>query len=341
MRKDKVAVLGAGSWGTALAVHLAQTGYQPILWTYRTSQLEEMRNTNYNSQYLPDTRLPNNLLLSSDLEESASKAEAVIAAVPSHAFRELFRSIKSFLSPTTLVINGAKGIEEETLQTISQTYLELFGEHKNFVVLSGPSHAEEVCKGMPTAVVVASHDPNSAIKAQNLLMSHDFRVYTNPDVLGVELAGALKNVIALGTGVADGLGYGDNTKAALITRGLAEIARLGIAMGANPLTFSGLTGVGDLIVTCTSRHSRNRRAGIEIGQGKNLAQALESVKMVVEGVRTTRAAKLLSSREKVQMPITEQMYKVLFEGKDPRQAVMDLMGRNKKDEMEDLTWGYS
>jgi glycerol-3-phosphate dehydrogenase (NAD(P)+) len=232
-----------------------------------------------------------------------------------------------------VVINGAKGIDEDTLQRMSEIYQETFEQPGNYVALSGPSHAEEVCLGMPTAVVVASLGGAGAARAQSVLMSQSFRVYTNPDVTGVELGGALKNVIALGTGIADGLGFGDNTKAALITRGLAEIARLGLAMGANPLTFAGLAGVGDLIVTCTSMHSRNRRAGMEIGKGKTPEEALTAVGMVVEGVRTTRAAKKLSLRHGVEMPITDQMHQVIFQGKNPREAVDALMGRGKKDEM--------
>lgn len=341
MSNKRITVLGAGSWGTALAIHLANIGYNPLLWTHRPEQMEEMQTTKVNSKYLPQTVIPDNLQLSNNLEEAVSKADAIISAVPSHAFRSLLINAKPYIKQSAIIINGAKGIDEKTLQGMSSIYREVFGEDRNFVALSGPSHAEEVCQGMPTAVVVSSHNQNSAIKAQNLLMSSNFRVYTNPDLIGVELAGALKNVIALGTGIAEGLNYGDNTKAALITRGLAEIARLGIALGANPLTFSGLTGVGDLIVTCTSVHSRNRAAGIEIGRGKTVSQALTSVKMVVEGIRTTKAAKHLSACNNVQMPITDQMYKVLFEGKDPRQAVSDLMTRDKKDEMEEFTWGIT
>ncbi len=336
MGNKKVAVLGAGSWGTALALHLAHNGHKPILWTHRQEHFQEMLASGTNIKYLPNIFLPDSLQLSNDLESAVNNADAVIAAVPSYAFRELCSRIKNYLKSSTIIINGAKGIDEETLQRISEIYLEIFQQNNNYVALSGPSHAEEVSVGMPTAVVVASADNGNAQKAQNLLMSGNFRVYTTNDVIGVELAGALKNVIALGTGIADGLNYGDNTKAALITRGLAEISRLGSALGASPLTFSGLAGVGDLIVTCTSKHSRNRRAGIEIGHGKTVEQALKSVNMVVEGIRTTKAAKRLSQREGIQMPITEQMYKVLFQGKNPCDAVTDLMGRDKKEEMGEL-----
>ncbi len=338
MGNSKIAVLGAGSWGTALAIHLASKGFNPLLWTYRLSQFEEMKNSRRNRSYLSQAVISENIYLSNDLEEAVSTAEIIITAVPSHTLRKLFSDLKPYIGRAAILINGAKGIDEITLQRTSEIYKEIFYENSSFVVLSGPSHAEEVCEGMPTAVVVASSDKESAKRAQNILMSDSFRVYTSSDVTGVELAGALKNVIALGTGIADGLNYGDNTKAALITRGLAEMVRLGSALGANPKTFSGLTGVGDLIVTCTSKHSRNRRAGIEIGKGKTVNQALEEVKMVVEGVRTTKAANKLSKIADVEMPITSEMYKVLFEEKDPRQGVIDLMTRDKKDEIEEFVW---
>lgn len=336
MNDKKITVLGAGSWGTALAIHLARIGYSPYLWSHRDSLIDEIKHTRKNSRYLSDAWIPETVNLCTDLEKAVINASVLIAVVPSHAFREVMIQARPYLEPEVLVINGAKGIDEETLQRISEIYQEIVGKEKSFAVLSGPSHAEEVCKGMPTAVVVASKDSQCAATAQNVLMSSDFRVYTHDDVIGVELGGSLKNVIALGTGIADGLGYGDNTKAALMTRGLAEIARLGVVMGANPLTFAGLAGVGDLIVTCTSMHSRNRRAGIEIGKGKRVEEALESVKMVVEGVRTTRAAQRLSLQYGVEMPITEEMHKVLFKGKNPQEAVTDLMGRGRKGELEDI-----
>lgn len=335
MYKQKISILGAGSWGTALAIHLARKGYAVHLWSHRPGLAEEIATTGKNSSYLPGAAIPGNVSAGSDLEEAVSWSGVVISAVPSHAFREVALQALRWTGPGTVFINAAKGIEENTLLRLSQVYHELSGRNK-FVVLSGPSHAEEVVVGMPTAVVVASLDGDSAALAQNVLMSPEFRVYTNQDVTGVELGGALKNIIALGTGIADGLGYGDNTKAALMTRGLAEIARLGVAMGASPLTFAGLAGVGDLIVTCTSMHSRNRRAGIEIGKGKSPGEALASVRMVVEGVKTTRAAWKLSLQHNVEMPISEQMYMVLFEEKDPRKAVSLLMGRGKKDELEDI-----
>ena len=336
MHKEKISILGAGSWGTALAIHLARKGYSPLLWSQRAQLVEEINRTGENSGYLPGVKIAAEVRASADLEQVVAGSAAVISAVPSHAFREVLQEARRYLRPGATLVNAAKGIEEDSLLRVSEVYREITGDTENFAVLSGPSHAEEVCLAMPTAVVVASHIPGTAARAQSFLMSSDFRVYTNTDVTGVELGGSLKNVIALGTGIADGLGFGDNTKAALITRGLAEIARLGVTLGASPLTFAGLAGVGDLIVTCTSRHSRNRRAGMEIGRGKSLEEALASVRMVVEGVRTTRAAKKMSLLFNVEMPITEQMHLVLFQGKKPREAVVDLMGRDKKDEMEDI-----
>ncbi len=334
MQSKKISILGAGSWGTALAVHLARKGYHPRLWSRRAELVKEMAETGKNSAYLPETEIPERVSACSDLEEAVRTAEVLIFAVPSHAFREVLMQALPKMWRDTVLINAAKGIDENTLQRQSEIFEEIAGKNENYAVLSGPSHAEEVGLGMPTAVVVASQHGTCSIKAQHILMSPDFRVYTNTDVIGVELGGSLKNIIALGTGIAEGLGYGDNTKAALMTRGLAEITRLGTALGASPMTFSGLAGLGDLIVTCTSRHSRNRRAGIEIGSGKTLEEALASVRMVVEGVRTTLAAKKISLRHKVEMPITDQMHSVLFEGKNPMEAVAALMGRGKKDETE-------
>ncbi|MFZ5644169.1 MAG: NAD(P)H-dependent glycerol-3-phosphate dehydrogenase [Bacillota bacterium] len=341
MAEDKVSILGAGSWGTSLAIHLARKGYTPFLWSHRKEQVEEIKSTGRNIAYLPNVLIPESILISDDLEMSVRDATAVISAVPSHAFRDVLASCHRYFSPSTIIINAAKGIDENSLQRISEIFTEVSGgSSDNYVVLSGPSHAEEVSIGMPTAVVVASGSDKNALKAQDILMSVDFRVYTNSDVTGVELGGALKNIIALGTGISDGLGFGDNTKAALMTRGLAEITRLGMAGGANPLTFAGLAGLGDLIVTCTSMHSRNRRAGIEIGKGKSPTEALESVRMVVEGFRTTRAAYKLSRKHNVEMPITAEIYRVLYEGGSAREAVFNLMGRGKRNEMEETGFNF-
>ncbi|RKO66861.1 NAD(P)H-dependent glycerol-3-phosphate dehydrogenase [Desulfofundulus salinus] len=336
--KQKVAILGAGSWATALAVLLAGKGIPVDMWSRRAGLAAQINAEGQNSRYLPGVSLPPNVRVTPDLPAVVKNARAVIFSVPSHAFREVLRASLPHLPARALLINAAKGIEEDSLLTLSRVFAAEAGEEETnrYVVLSGPSHAEEVGRGIPTAVVVAGRDMAAAEAAQDLFMTGNFRVYTNPDVAGVELGGALKNIIALGTGIADGLGFGDNTKAALMTRGLAEITRLGLAMGANPLTFAGLAGVGDLIVTCTSMHSRNRRAGIEIGRGKSLSEAVASVQMVVEGVRTTRAAYRLAARYQVEMPITEQMYRVLFEGLPPREAVVNLMSRGRRREMEEV-----
>lgn len=333
---EKITILGAGSWGTALAVHLARKGFNPFLWSRRKDLMDEVLQNRSNINYLPGIIIPENVSVSIDMEKSIHKANVIISAIPSYAFREVIQQAHPYIDPGSVFINAAKGIDEYSLQRISEIYKEITGLKKNnYAVLSGPSHAEEVSLGMPTAVVIASHDRDSASYAQDILMSADFRVYTNPDVIGVELGGSLKNIIALGTGIAEGLGFGDNAKAALMTRGLAEISRLGMVMNANPMTFAGLAGLGDLIVTCTSMHSRNRRAGIEIGKGKTPVEALASIRMVVEGVRTTKAAKKISGIYCVEMPITDQIYQVLFEGKNPLEAVSTLMGRGKRKEIEE------
>lgn len=334
----KIGVLGAGSWATALSVLLAKKGYSVSMWSIVPELIGQINEMRENQTFLPDVTLPIGIEAYGDLQQVLHGAEAVVFGVPSHAFREVLRKAGPFLPAGAILINVAKGIEEESLCRLSQAFAQEAGVDmlRRYVVLSGPSHAEEVGRGVPTAVVVASSCMESAEYVQELFMCEYFRVYTNPDVTGVELGGALKNIIALGTGIADGLGYGDNSKAALMTRGLAEITRLGFAVGANPLTFAGLAGVGDLIVTCTSMHSRNRRAGIAIGRGKPVEEALEEVRMVVEGVRTTRAARRLSRDLNVEMPITDQTYRVLFEGLSPGIAVKNLMTRGKTHEMEEV-----
>jgi len=285
----RVAVLGAGSWGTTLAVLLAEKGCRVSLWARRPQAAEELRWRRENVSYLPGIVIPFEVAITSDLGEALHNAEVVVLSVPSHALRPTLRLARPFLPSAALLINTAKGLEVDTLLRLSQVVAEELGEEakRRLVVLSGPSHAEEVSRRFPTAVVVASEEPRTAEAAQDLFSTSYLRVYTNPDLVGVELGGALKNVIALASGMADGLGFGDNTRAAIITRGLAEIARLGVRLGANPLTFAGLAGLGDLVVTCTSPHSRNRQAGLLIGRGHTLEQALAQVGMVVEGVRTT------------------------------------------------------
>lgn len=338
MAQNKIALLGAGSWGTALACHLADLGNPVYLWSRRLQQVEELKATRENKRYLTGIKLPGGVTVTSDMEQALAGARAVVFSVPSHGFREALGLALPHIPAGTLVINTAKGIEEDTLLRMSEIFSQLAGadRDRDYVLLSGPSHAEEVALKMPTAVVVASASQRSAEAAQDLFMGKSFRVYTNPDLTGVEIGGALKNIIALGTGIIDGLNGSDNAKAALMTRGLAEISRLGMAMHANPLTFAGLAGVGDLIVTCTSMHSRNRRAGMEIGRGKKLHEVLENAYMVVEGVRTTRATRGLAVRLDVEMPITEQMYRVLFEDLHPGQALKNLMTRIKTHEVEEV-----
>lgn len=333
---SRVAVLGAGSWGTSLAIVLAENGHDTLLWTHRKEQAEEISNQHKNAKYLPETILPENLNATDDMEKAISHAEIVVMAVPTKGIRETCKKMLKTLDKKVLFIHVSKGIEPNTLLRISDIIKEEIPAEfiEEIVVLSGPSHAEEVVLHHPTTVAAACEDIVAAERVQDLFMNQYFRVYTNKDVIGVEIGGALKNVIALAAGAVDGLGFGDNAKAALITRGLAEISRLGVKMGANPLTFSGLAGMGDLIVTCTSVHSRNWRAGHMLGKGYTLDEILEQMGMVVEGVRTTKAAHQLAEKYDVSMPIAEALYSVLFEDKNPRQTVEELMLRVKKQELD-------
>ncbi|GIO83565.1 glycerol-3-phosphate dehydrogenase [NAD(P)+] [Paenibacillus faecis] len=339
---DKAAVLVAGSWGTALASVLADKKMDVMVWTRNAAQRDEINDLHRNERFLPGVELPPHLRATTDMKEAVEGARAVVIVAPSSAVREVARSLKPHWTEDMLIVHATKGFETESLKRISTVIAEELGcEEGRIVVLSGPSHAEEVVKRCPTTVVVASLDESQASAAQDLFMNSYFRVYTNRDLVGVELAGALKNIIALGAGMSDGLGYGDNAKAALLTRGLAEITRIGVEMGANPLTFAGLAGIGDLVVTATSRHSRNWRAGYLLGEGKSLEEVLGSMGMVVEGIRTTKAAHTISEKYQVQMPIAKQLFHVLFEGMDPRTAVEALMGRDRKTEMEVMsleTW---
>jgi len=336
MARKKVAVFVAGSWGTALAGVLADNGHEVMLWTRSEEQAAEINSKRTNAKYLGEQRLHPGIAATTSPREAAEGAHAAVLAAPTSAMREVTRLLIPFIGKDTLIIHAAKGFEAGTLKTMSEVIAEEAGAEAaaRIAVLSGPSHAEEVVLRCPTTVVVASGNNETAEAAQDLLINSYFRVYTNPDVKGVEIAGALKNVIALGAGMSDGLGFGDNAKAALITRGLAEIARLGTAMGANPLTFAGLAGVGDLIVTCTSKHSRNWRAGHMLAQGRKLEDVLREMGMVVEGVKTTRAAVRLAKRHGIHMPIAEQLELVMFEGKPAKAAVEDLMGRGRTREIE-------
>ncbi|MFC0271590.1 NAD(P)H-dependent glycerol-3-phosphate dehydrogenase [Metabacillus herbersteinensis] len=335
---EKIAVLGAGSWGTALAIVLADNGHQVRLWGHRPEQITEINHSHTNEKYLPGIELPTNIIGYSSIEESLEGTNTIVLAVPTKAIREVLNQVSAKLKHSITIVHVSKGIEPDSLLRISEIIeLEMPGHMlEAVVVLSGPSHAEEVSRRHITTVTASSLNMEKAEYIQDLFINQHFRVYTNPDVIGVEIGGALKNIIALAAGISDGLGYGDNAKAALITRGLAEIARLGSKIGGNPLTFSGLTGIGDLIVTCTSIHSRNWRAGNLLGKGHKLEEVLENMGMVVEGVRTTKAAQQLSEKYGVKMPITEALYQVLFNGQSPKDAVDSLMTRGKTHEMEDL-----
>jgi glycerol-3-phosphate dehydrogenase (NAD(P)+) len=342
MPMKKVAVLVAGSWGTALASLLAEIHSEVVLWSRNTSEVDDINQYHTNKRFFKDTLLSSRLKATNSMEEAVRGAEAIILAAPSAAMRGVCTLLQPLLTQAqidkTLIVHVAKGFEAETMKRMTTVIAEELPacNANRLVVLSGPSHAEEVILQGPTTVVVASGDIQAAEAAQDLFINDYFRVYTNPDVLGVEVSGALKNIIALGAGLTEGLGFGDNTKAALITRGLAEITRLGVKMGANPLTFAGLAGIGDLVATSTSKHSRNWRAGYLLGQGKALSEVLESVGMVVEGVKTTKAAYELARQYDVPMPITDALYQVLFAGKAPKEAVGDLMGRVKTHEIEEI-----
>ena len=335
----KVAVVGAGSWGTALATVLDGKGIRLNLWVREEDLLETIRNTRENDMYLPGVKLGENINPTGDMEQCIHGCEAIVFSVPSHFVRDVARSIAPFVRPQQRIINVAKGLDPGSLKRLSEVIKEALPQNK-VAVMSGPSHAEEVGRGVPTTVVAASPDREMAEYVQDLFMAPAFRVYTNPDIIGVEMGGALKNVVALGAGISDGLGYGDNTKAALMTRGIVEIARLGVKMGAKAATFAGLSGIGDLIVTCTSMHSRNRRAGIQIGQGKTLDEVVGSTRMVVEGVKATQAAYELSMLHGVEMPITTEIYRVLFEGADVKKSVENLMMRSKTHESEEIAEGW-
>ncbi len=329
-----IGVVGAGSWGTALAKLMGEKGYQVALWVRRAELMQTIRDTGQNSDYLPEAQLPGNIVPTCDLEEAVRGKELVVLAVPSHAVREAASRLRGCLEEQTIVVNTSKGLEEGSLKRPTEVITEaLQSNAPRVAVLSGPNHAEEVCRCMPAATVIASNDKEAAERAQDIFMTEYFRVYTNPDVIGVELGGSLKNIIAIGAGICDGLNFGDNSKAALLTRGLVEITRLGVAMGARSNTFSGLTGVGDLFVTCTSKHSRNRYVGLMLGEGKKLDEITSKMKMVAEGIKTTSAAYRLAQLHGVEMPITAEMYNIIFRGVPPQESVKNLMRREKNEEL--------
>ncbi|OCS89475.1 NAD(P)H-dependent glycerol-3-phosphate dehydrogenase [Caryophanon latum] len=335
---ENISVLGAGSWGTALAIVLAENGHRIRIWSHRQDQVDEINTQHTNAKYLPNTTLPMNLVATASLQQAVDESDMIVVAVPTKAIRSVCQQFVPFMREEKLFVHVSKGIEPDSLKRISELLAEEIPSmlRSDIVVLSGPSHAEEVVLQHPTTVTVACENMRAAERVQDAFMSSYFRVYTLEDVIGAEIGGALKNVIALAAGAVDGLGYGDNAKAALITRGLAEISRLGVKMGANPLTFAGLTGMGDLIVTCTSVHSRNWRAGNLLGKGYKLDEILEQMGMVVEGVRTAKAAHQLAAKYDVAMPISSALYSVLFEATPPKQAVDALMARMKKREIDEM-----
>ena len=331
----KISVIGSGGWGIALAILLHKNGHNLTIWSFDKKEAEELKTTRENKTKLPNILLPEDIKVTDDLKEAVNDKDILILAVPSKAIRSVSKSLKNIIKDNQIIVNVAKGLEEDTLETMTDIIEEeLKGKKTQVAVLSGPSHAEEVGKGIPTTCVVSAHNKELTLYLQNIFMNPSFRVYTSPDMLGIEIGGALKNVIALAAGIADGLNYGDNAKAALITRGIKEIASLGVAMGGEQSTFYGLTGLGDLIVTCASMHSRNRRAGILLGQGKTLDETIKEVNMVVEGVYSAKSALMAAKKYNVEIPIIEQVNAVLFENKNAAEAVNELMIRDKKLEIQ-------
>jgi glycerol-3-phosphate dehydrogenase (NAD(P)+) len=330
----RVAVLGAGSWGTTLGLVLHGNGHEVRFWEYDPVQVERLTADRENRMFLPGVPIPADIAVTGDMREAVALSEAVVFAVPSHAVRKVARTASELIDRDARIVNVAKGIENTTLMRMSEVLAENLDRPgaRGIASLVGPSHAEEVSRGIPTTVVSASFEEETAVQVRDLFMMETLRVYTNTDLVGVELGGSLKNIIAIAAGICDGLGYGDNTKGALLTRGLAEITRLGVALGGRPETFAGLSGMGDLITTCISKHSRNRHVGEAIASGRTLEQVLDDMVMVAEGVRTTQSANELAEREGVEMPIARQMGRVLFENVDPREAIAQLMSRDPKPE---------
>ncbi len=332
-----VGIIGAGSWGTALSVLLYDNGHHVTVWSIDPQEVQMLDVKREHQKKLPGVKLPDDMKITGDLESAVRGKDFLVLAVPSPFTRATAKKMVPYVSEGQIIVDVAKGIEETTLMTLSQQIEEEIPQ-ADVAVLSGPSHAEEVGRKLPTTCVVGAKTRKTAEYLQSAFISNVFRVYTSPDILGIELGGSLKNVIALAAGMADGLGYGDNTKAALITRGIAEIARLGVKMGGKIQTFTGLTGIGDLIVTCASVHSRNRKAGYLMGQGKTMQEAMDEVQMVVEGVYSAKAAAKLAEKYQVSMPIVAEVNNILFEGKSAAQAVSDLMLRESKSESSALPW---
>ena len=333
----KISIIGAGSWGTALARLLAVNGHDVVMWSIVEDEIRMLQENHEHLTKLPGVKLPDDIVFTTDMECAVKGKDILVLAVPSPYTRSTSKTMAPYVEDGQIIVSVAKGIEESTLKVLADVIKEEIPQ-ADVAVLCGPSHAEEVGRGIPTTVVAGAKTRKTAEYIQNVFMNKVFRVYTSPDMMGMELGGALKNVIALAAGIADGLGCGDNTKAALITRGIAEMSRLGVAMGGHIETFNGLTGIGDLIVTCASRHSRNRKAGYLIGQGKTMQEAMDEVKMVVEGVYSAKAAKILAEKYHIDMPIVEEVNQVLFEGKSAKEAMTDLMLRDKKIEHPELPW---
>ncbi|MBP1751259.1 MAG: hypothetical protein H6Q57_95 [Geobacteraceae bacterium] len=330
----KICVIGAGSWGTTLANLLSKKGHEVILWVHEPSGVDEMRKTRINSVYLPGIQLSSTLDFTGSLEEAVSGSELLLSVTPSQVTRDVLRKALPWIGKDSVIVNASKGIELDSLLTMSQVCREILPPElfDRYCVLSGPSFAREVAQEMPTAIVAASADRNISLFVQDVFSTSYFRVYTNSDVIGVELGGAIKNVISIAAGISDGLGLGHNTRAALITRGLAEMARLGAALGARPTTFAGLACMGDLVLTCTGDLSRNRTVGMKLGEGMRLSEILGEMRMVAEGVKTTQSAYNLAGRLNVDMPITEKVHQILYEDKPARHAVLELMTRDLKSE---------
>ena len=330
----KISVLGAGGWGTTLAILLHYNGHNVTLWEYNKSYAKELFKKRINRQFLPGISIPKEIGITNNIAEAVNNKNLVVLAVPSQFLRSVVKKISYADIRNAILVSVSKGIEKKSLLTMSQLLMDVHPslDKKQLGALSGPSHAEEVSKRIPTAITAASEDIETAKTIQAAFMTSYFRVYASTDILGVELGGAFKNVIAIGAGIIDGAGFGDNTKAAIMTRGIAEISRLGLTMGAQPETFAGLSGMGDLIVTCMSKHSRNRYVGEQIGKGKKLKQVLKSMDMIAEGVETSRSASQLADQYKVETPITKEVYKILFKDKDPVKATTDLMTRDMKTE---------
>ncbi len=333
-----IGVVGAGSWGPTLAQLLASKGYRVDLWVFEEDLCDIIRNTRENTFYLPGFTLHENICAHNGLEQVVKDHGIIVMVVPSHVYRQTAMQMLPFLAEDAIIVSATKGIENDTLLTMSGIWKEVLGPERQIPVLSlsGPSFAKEVVRQVPTAITVAAEDLAMAKRAQQVFSTNYFRVYTSLDKIGVEIAGALKNVIAVAAGVCDGLGYGHNTRAALITRGLAEMSRLGVRMGAHPLTFSGLSGVGDLLLTCTGDLSRNRTVGVQLGEGRKIKDILADMRMVAEGVKTARSVYYLARKMEVEMPISEQVYQVLYENKNPFYAVRELMERSLKHEIDFL-----